>query len=63
MCRLLKIFSEVLKVYTSFFLKKIVVLKAAFHSNPISNFKHLQRKILWGNLQIFRRVLLLSRYF
>ena len=40
-----------------YFLKKIVVLKDAFYSNPISRFKHLQRRSFWGNLQIFRSVI------
>ena len=44
------------------FFKKMFVLKAAFYSNPISHFKHLQRRNFWENLQIFMRMLLLSRY-
>ena len=38
------------------------VLKAVFYSNPTTHFKHLQQRNSWGNLQIFIRALLLSRY-
>ena len=62
--QLLNKLSEVLNKFVSIlFLKKIVVLKDAFYSNPISHFKHVQRMSFWGNLQIFRRVPLLSHCF
>ena len=56
--------SEILHKFVRLLLlkKKIVALKAASYSNPISNFRHLQLRSLLVKLQIFRRVLLLSRY-
>ena len=54
-------FSINLLVY--FLKKKVVVLKAAFCSSPISHLKHLQWWNFWRNFQILSRVLLLSCYF
>ena len=58
--QLLNILSEVLNKFVSIIFKKIIVLKAAFYNNPISYFKHRQRRSFWRNLQISRRVLLMS---
>ena len=60
--QLLNILSEDLNKFVSILSKKIVVLKAAFHSNPISHLKDFQRRDFWGNLQIFRMALLLSPF-
>ena len=47
---LLDILSEVLNKFVNIlFFKKIVVLKAAYCSNPVWHFKHLQRSSFWGN--------------
>ena len=60
--QLLNNLSEILHKFVSLFFFKVIVLKAA-SSNPFSNFKHTQQRSFLGNLQIFRIVLLLSRYF
>ena len=52
--------SEVLNKFVGRLLKKIVVLKAAFYSNPISYFKRFQRRSLWGNLSVIDESLLLK---
>ena len=58
--QLLNILSEVLNKFVSIIFKIIIVLKAAFYNNSISYFKHRQRRSFWRNLQISRRVLLMS---
>ena len=60
--QLLNNLSEILHKFVSLFFLKVIVLKAA-SSKPFSNFKHTQQRSFLGNLQIFRIVLLLSRYF
>ena len=56
----LNILSEVLNRFVGRLLKKKVVLKASFYSNPISYFKRFQRRSFWGNLSVIDEPLLLK---
>ena len=59
--QLLNKLSEFLHKFVSLlFLKKIVVLRASSYSDAVSNFKHLEGRCFLGNLQMFRRVLLVT---